>query len=424
MPATMPLRSAPVLPLQRDAEYPCGGAPEWSLRGTTSWAGAPRLATVQSRRTPALVDILLAVVLSALSAATITGQGLGPGGWFGVALAMLAVAPVALRQVAPVLMLAVISLAMVAYVVLGYGVWPSNGLGILVAMLTVATLRSRAVAAGAFVAALAVLLIGIPGFEETTWVEVVQSGLVLLCAWALGDGTRRWALEAKDAASRAERAVAEERTRMARELHDVVTHHMSVVALQAGLAEYVIETDPAVARTAIGHAGAAGRDALLDLRRMLDALRSDDEQDAPYAPQPGLRQVDTLVGRLRHAGLEVDLRRSGQVRELPPGIELCAYRTVQESLTNVLKHAGPRSTALVQISYGEQMLTVEVRDDGVGPKSGKTAGYGLRGMRERAELYGGVLTVGPAPGGGFRVRLRVSATDLPTDDSSTLTASP
>lgn len=374
---------------------------------------------MRARRTPALVDVLLAAALSGLSAATIADQGVGPGGWFAVVLAMLAVAPVAVRQVAPVLTLGVIVLAMVSYVVLGYGVWPSNGLGILVAMLTVATLRPRVVAAAAFVPALAVLIIGIPEFEETSWVAVLQSALILLGAWALGDATRRWAQQAGDAASRAERSVAEERTRLARELHDVVTHHMSVVALQAGLAEYVLETDPALARTAIGHAGAAGREALLDLRRMLDALRSDDADDAPYTPQPGLREVDALVGRLRHAGLEVDLRRSGVVRELPPGIELCAYRTVQESLTNVLKHAGPRSTALVGIDYGEQVLTVEVRDDGVGTGNTSTTGYGLRGMRERAELYGGVLHAGPARGGGFGVRLRLAVTDLPADEPST-----
>lgn len=325
---------------------------------------------------------------------------------------------------APVLTLAVIVVAMVSYVVLGFGVWPSNGLGLLVAMLTVATLRPRVVAATAFVPALAVLLVGIPVLDEATWVAVVQSALILLGVWALGDATRRWAQEAGDAASRAERSVAEERTRLARELHDVVTHHMSVVALQSGLAEYVLETDPTLDRSAIGHSGAAAREALLDLRRMLDALRSDDADDAPCTPQPGLREVDALVGWLRHAGLEVDLCRSGAVRELPPGVELCAYRVVQESLTNVLKHAGPRSTAGVQISYGQRVLTVEVRDDGVGAGEGGTngdrTGHGLRGMRERAELYGGVLQAGPAPGGGFRVRLRLMVADLRTDDPSTL----
>jgi signal transduction histidine kinase len=382
---------------------------------------------MRSRRTPSLVDALLAVVLSGLSVATIADRGSGPGGWFAVTLALLAVAPIALRQVAPVLTLVVISAALAAYALLGYGDWPSSAVGLLVAMLTVALLRPRAVATLMFVPTTGVVILGTLTVQEVTWIVVAQAVLVLLGAWALGDATRRWAQEAENAASRSERAVARERTLLARELHDVVTHHMSVVALQSGVADYVLDTDPALARTAIGHAGAASRDGLVEMRRMLDTLRSDEPEAAPYEPQPGLRQVEVLVARLRNAGLGVEVHWAGTVRTLPPGVELCAYRTIQESLTNVLKHAGPDSAAVVHITFGERVLTVEIRDDGrMGgdhgePGEGRAtgqAGHGLRGMRERAELYDGVLDAGPAPAGGFGVRLRLSIADIPLEPAA------
>ncbi|GAB2877147.1 sensor histidine kinase [Nocardioides pacificus] len=282
----------------------------------------------------------------------------------------------------------------------------------MVAMFTVATLRPRRVAAALFPGAIAVIALAHRTVEGVTWAMAVQAGVTCLVAWALGDATRRWAKEwareTEDAAAQAARAVAEERTRIARELHDVVSHHMSVVALQSGLAEYVLDTDPAVARTAIGHVGAAGREALLDLRRMLDALRDEETETAPYDPQPGLGQVEALVARLRGTGLDVDLRTPTPTPDLPPGLALCAYRVVQEALTNVLKHAGPAGSATVSITEAEGVLTVDVADDGAGsPAMTTPPGHGIRGMRERAALYGGVLHAGPRPAGGWRVLLRL-----------------
>jgi signal transduction histidine kinase len=180
-----------------------------------------------------------------------------------------------------------------------------------------------------------------------------------------------------------------------------------VISVQAGLAELVLDADPPTAKNAIATVSDASREAMLDMRRLLDVLRVDREEEIDYRPQPGLALLDDLVARTRGAGLEVELAVTGDVRALPPGPDLCAYRVVQESLTNVLKHAGP-ARARVGVDYGERTLTVRVTDDGRPMvKAGPVSSHGLRGMRERAELYGGVLTAGPAAEGGFAVLLRL-----------------
>jgi signal transduction histidine kinase len=211
-------------------------------------------------------------------------------------------------------------------------------------------------------------------------------------------------------AARAAEAVADERVRIARELHDIVAHHMSVVALQAGLARYVLDSDPATAKGAIGTAADAGRQALAEMRRLLAVLRVDQGAEAAsdYRPQPGLAELQELVDRTRKAGLRVDVVVTGRARPLPPGPDLCAYRVAQESLTNILKHAGP-ARARIEIDYGEDTFTLSVSDDGFSsaPRPPSPQSHGIRGMRERAELYGGVLTAGPREGRGFAVVLRL-----------------
>ncbi len=357
-------------------------------------------------RTPVLVDVLLALVLTVMSVAIVVTSA--EVGVTGAVLAALAVAPLAVRQLAPASTLTLTSLALAGYALLGYGDSPSSAVGLVIALFTVATLRSRAVVALLFPLPLTVLLISYLRVDGITWALTGQAVVVLLCAWALGDSTRRWAGHAqdaaRDAAARAERAVAGERTRLARELHDVVAHHMSVVALQTGVARFVITTDTAAARTAIDHASDASREALLDMRRMLQALRTDGT-DSELAPQPGLSDLGELVQRLGAAGLAVTLSRSGRVRPLGVGAELCVYRVAQESLTNVLKHAGA-GRATIDLTYGDRVLTLVVRDDGA-PVADFSEGFGLTGMRERAELYGGVLDAGPQPGGGFAILLRL-----------------
>jgi signal transduction histidine kinase len=177
--------------------------------------------------------------------------------------------------------------------------------------------------------------------------------------------------------------------------------------LQAGVAQYVLDTDLATARKAITTVGDTSREALTEMRRLLDVLRLDHDDD--YRPQPGLAALDELVERARGAGLPVDVTVTGAVRELQPGPDLCAYRVVQESLTNVLKHAGP-AEARIDVDYGEQTLVLKVADNGRAARSAAGSDHephGIRGMRERAELYGGVLTAGPTAGGGFGVVLRL-----------------
>jgi signal transduction histidine kinase len=347
------------------------------------------------------IDVLLAAVLTGLTLATLSSRH---AGWAAGLLAVLTVAPIALRQRAPVLTMLVILAALGAYSVVVDNDFPNGGVGLLVAMFTVATVRSRPVAAVMFLAAVAVTAFAYPRAEPATlWPQLAQATLIVLGAWVLGESTRRWALRAERLAAEATQAVVDERVRIARELHDIVAHHMSVISLQAGLAEYVLDVDPPTAKSAIANVGDASREALLDMRRLLDVLRVDPE----YDPQPGLDLLDDLVSRTRSAGLPVEVVVTGERRTLTPGLELCAYRVVQESLTNVLKHAGP-ATARVDLDFGDRTLTVKISDDGRArvPRESPVS-HGIRGMRERAELYGGVLTAGPSAGGGFAVVARL-----------------
>ena len=200
-------------------------------------------------------------------------------------------------------------------------------------------------------------------------------------------------------------AVLEERTRIAGELHDVVAHALSAMTVQAGGARRLAVKDPDRARAAFATVEGTGREALTELRRLLGVLR-DPGEPGPRDPQPGVAQLEPLVEVVRRAGLPVDVRVEGAGRPLPPGVDLSAYRIVQEALTNTVKHAGP-ARASVLLRYGERHLDVEVVDDGRGPRNGAPAGHGLAGMRERTALLGGELDVGRGPGGGFAVRARL-----------------
>jgi signal transduction histidine kinase len=202
---------------------------------------------------------------------------------------------------------------------------------------------------------------------------------------------------------RARAAVAEERTRIARELHDVVAHAVSVIVLQARGARRALETEPREARDAVDAIESTAAGALAEMRRLLGMLRADDETLA-LAPQPSLAGLEALAEQVREAGLPIELRIEGEPRELPPGVDLSAYRIVQEALTNVLKHAGAHANARVLVRYGEDHVDVEVVDDGSGRANGDGGGHGLLGMRERVTVYGGVFESGPRPDGGFTVR--------------------
>jgi signal transduction histidine kinase len=247
--------------------------------------------------------------------------------------------------------------------------------------------------------------------------------LVLLPTAAVAAAMRTWRRRAGDSAERlrlaqagheaqTRRAVEAERARIASELHDVVTHNVSVMVVQAGAARRVLGSSPEQAREALLAVEGSGRTAMGELRHLLGLLApatgQENEEDATLVPQPGLGQVQALVDRVRAAGLRAELVTEG-ARVLSPGVDLAAYRVVQEALTNVIKHASG-AEAVIRLVYGECELVITVTDDG-GPAGyghqGSPGGRGLIGLRERVELYGGGLDAGPRPGGGWRVRATI-----------------
>jgi len=206
------------------------------------------------------------------------------------------------------------------------------------------------------------------------------------------------------------RRIDEERLRIARELHDIVAHTMATINVQAGVAAHVLADNPAAVGPALEAIRQSSKDGLRELRAILNVLRQADEGD-PTQPAPGLLQLEALIAGACNAGLPVDLRQDGTPRQLPAATDLAAYRIVQESLTNVIKHAGPGATATVRLSYGDAAVRVEVTDTGAGRGPGLlagggqgiTGGHGIIGMRERAAAVAGTLVTGPGPGGGYQV---------------------
>ena len=223
--------------------------------------------------------------------------------------------------------------------------------------------------------------------------------------WIAGYALRERAARAEAAEASARVAVAEERARIARELHDVVAHAVSVMVLQVGAVRHGLPGDLEEDRAALQRVEDAGRTALTEMRGLLDAMRQEGEA-AELGPQPALSEVGELIGSVRRAGLPVELQVEGTPAALPAAVELSAYRIIQEGLTNALKHA-QASRADVVIRYGGKDLEIEVRDDGRAGPPGNGAGYGLVGVRERVKIYGGEMTAGASDGGGFALRTRL-----------------
>ena len=255
------------------------------------------------------------------------------------------------------------------------------------------------------------LLSGEIGLSDT-----VPGWFMLAAAWGLGYALRARGMQVNTLVARAARdeqerdlrareAIAVERARIARELHDVVAHCLSVVVVQAQAAERVLEGDQRSAREALAAIDSTGRQALVEMRRLVGMLREDG--DPVLGPQPGVEQLSALLEQVREAGLPVELIVEGCPRDLPPGVDLSAYRIVQEALTNTLKHAGP-ARARVVLRFAEQSMELEITDDGRGPTS-EAGGHGLAGMSERVALYGGELETGTSNGRGFRVLARLPA---------------
>jgi signal transduction histidine kinase len=259
--------------------------------------------------------------------------------------------------------------------------------------------------------------------DPAPWGEAVLAGVVMFVAWYVGRRLRlrqeRAAQLLREQAAEARRIVTEERTRIARELHDVVAHRVSLMTVQAGAAKAVAAEDPEAARRAMGAVEEAGRQALAELRHLLGVLRPETDPDG-LGPQPGLADLPRLIEQIRGAGVDVSLATDGVPAELPARVDLFAYRIVQEALTNVLKHAGPDAHTQVRLGTDRSGIVIEVLDDGHGTDKGvesasgrqpsdsdrqdrRSAGHGIVGMRERARLLGGTLDARPRPGGGFRV---------------------
>jgi signal transduction histidine kinase len=388
-----------------------------------------------SRRLPAsawLFDSGLALAAAGLSTAVFVDnqviRGL-PRGTLALAyaLALLHTLPLAARRRFPGTVLATSVASGLAVAAIGL---PPEILVmvILVAVYSVAAYGDRWVSlAGLAAAELGSAAVQLtPGrFNAPT---VVTNTLVIGAAWLLGHfvGVRRaytarverTAELERARAEQARRAVAEERLRLARELHDVVAHSISVIAVQSGVGAHIAKTQPEEAAKALAAIEATSRAALTELRRLLGVLRQEGEPEGSLAPVPGLADLDGLLAEVAKAGLGVRLRVEGTPSPLPAGVDLSAYRIVQEALTNVVKHAGP-ARAQVVVGYGDRDVTVEVTDDGrgvVAPTGDGQArvGHGLIGMRERVAAFGGDLEAGPRPGGGFRVAARLPlAADQP-----------
>ena len=345
-------------------------------------------------------------------------------GLLGTALLVAGPAALVVRRRWPLSVLAFVLAVSVAYYVLGYPFGPVF-LALIVAIFTAVTLGRRL---GAWLLAGAGLLswftlqtlVGWGAPPAAIHVGLVAGWLlVMLTVSEIARAGRQRAVEAEQARlEESRRRAGEERLRIARELHDVVAHNISLINVQAGVALHLIDERPEQARTALAAIKQASNEALGELRSVLDVLRQVDEA-SPRAPTAGLARLDDLVARAAAAGLSVRTEVEGESRPLPAGVDLAAFRIVQEALTNVARHAGPAS-ATVRVAYGDDDLTVQVDDDGRGPGGGASGGgNGIPGMRERAAALGGRLRAGPRPGGGFQV-----LASLPLDGDGRRDAAP
>ncbi|WP_370145844.1 sensor histidine kinase [Streptacidiphilus sp. EB129] len=332
-------------------------------------------------------------------------------------------APLVLRRRYPLSVLVVVVLGTLGYMYVG----PVRGpmlMGAGLAVYTVSSVVERRLALTS--GAVAVLSLGITSmwWSVEPWDHAVNAIAFVWVAMtvAIGEAVRsRRAFVAaiEERARRAEhtreeealRRVAEERMRIARELHDIVGHHIALINVQAGVAAHLLESSPEQAREALAHVREAGRSALSELSATVTVLRQGDETDTPHEPAPGLDRLPALLDSFDRAGLRVSREDEGEPRAVPAAVDLTAYRVVQESLTNVRKHAGT-SAARLRLAYGRDGLSIEIEDDGPGPVTARkdavvSTGHGLIGMRERAVSVGGSFRAGPGPDGGFRVRVEL-----------------
>jgi signal transduction histidine kinase len=367
-------------------------------------------------------DAVLASVVAALGVLlhlTVSEPEYAAPSVVGVVLVLGATLPLTYRRRSPTVVLAVIVAFQFA---VDANDWLSTGwINLLIGAYSVGAHRSgRALwwtGGASTTAVVAFVALGVAD-GRTDWQGLVSTGVLFAASIILGDNMRRRRERAAELVERAERAererelvatqrVQQERTRIARELHDVVAHSVSVMIIQAGAARRQVVSNPQQAIGVLETIETTGREAMSEMRRVLGVLRSDDPSTDAIAPQPSLMSLDDLLSST--SDLPVSLHTEGRTVGLPPGIELSAYRVVQEALTNVRRHAGRVDRVDVAVLHGNAALVVEVTDDGRGssshPESGADqTGYGIVGMRERVSMFGGSLNAGPRQGGGWRVR--------------------
>jgi signal transduction histidine kinase len=372
---------------------------------------------------PRLLDGMLTVALvtlgvgSQFTASVSNDELFKDTGVLAVLFGLMTTVPVYWRRRYPLPSLVVSSAGIFA---VSAGMWRVNNLPIAVLFITYAVgahaSRRQAITGLLLVVATigAIYLTDAPDLDAT---EALLNMLLFSGAWLAGQvvQARNATAEAKlaEAQERAEshrqqeaRAVAEERLRLAQELHDVVAHSMSVIAVQAGMGAHVIDERPADAKAALAAISETSRRTLQEMRRLLGVLR-DEEGERSHTPAPGLGELPALVDEVRRAGVDVSFSMEGEPGCVPHGVELSAYRLVQEGLTNVIKHAGP-AAATVRVRCEPTEVVVEVTDDGRGAAaSNGGGGHGIRGMRERVAVWGGTFDAGPQAGGGFRVAARL-----------------
>ena len=364
-------------------------------------------------------DIVIAAILTVVTQVELwTNDGVEDPFAVQVASFTLMTVPLAWRRAAPLAAGAAVSLGFAAQTILAGDAPVVGGLvaAILITYSVAAYTEGRDVWLGAAFVTIGVVLSALWDEDKRSLGDTLGNLLIFGVIFALGRVVRARQKRAdtlevsvREHEERARRAVTEERARIARELHDVIAHNVSAMVLQAGAARQVLDTDPARVRDPLLAIEHSGREAIAEMRRLLGILRENGGGALSLAPQPGIDRLGELAEQARTVGLTVDLRVEGDPTVLPTGLGLTAYRVVQESLTNAMKHAGPAHVDVcVRHAAGE--LAIDVADDGRGAERGLVGGHGLIGMRERVSVYGGRLEAGPRPEGGFRVSARLPVT--------------
>lgn len=389
-------------------------------------------------------DVAVSGLVALFAVASITAE---PGGWKATLVGVVMALVLLFRRTHPSAVTAAVAALALVQVAVGWGPLPYD-IGVLIALYSVVKYADRlryGILAG-LVAAVGVVLAAFQlGGPAPWWSEALQLGLVTGTVWLVGLNvrTRRlYVLSLEERAATLERgretearaAVAEERTRIARELHDVVAHSMAVMIVQADGVRFTIDRDPAIAREAAKVVGDTGRQALAEMRRLIGVLREPSRPEPAHAAgpdgvlsaepahrRPALVGLPDLLDRFRAAGLAVTCATSGEPTVLPPGLELAVYRVVQESLTNTLKHAGVGASIELDFDWSPVAVVVRAVDDGRGRpvvRPAPSGGHGLVGMRERVGVYDGSLTAGPTFAGGWRVEARLPLPSAPDTEEA------